>query len=358
MTIKITPSIDYNQVCIELGISVEDLISLVNKKNSPNLSLQNSMSFGEVIDEYLTFLKQKLKDKKRSETTYKTYTNFLNRLRDFITESENPKQTLIEFNEPQLLKFFESCKPRKGESLSIYTTNKYIAIVRSVYRFAFTLDYIDRDLSYRFDSDSSPLLPRHLSNDQVRKVLKHAKNRTYGYRYYTMIYFMLATGCRISEVTNLKVQNFNIKTNLIKVIGKGNKERYIPMYENLKKVVLQYFKMTHLIWSDDNDGYLFSRDDGQDRKKKISEDSLQYQVKNIFKDSGIKETEFSPHSFRHTFAVNCLKAGMKIDYLSQIMGHKDPATTSVYTKLHPEELSEEVNLRFPFPLEKLLSEFF
>ncbi len=188
-------------------------------------------------------------------------------------------------------------------------------------------------------------------------VLKAALQKTYGYRKRAMLIFLLGTGCRVSELTNMRVSDFNVKENLIFVRrGKRNKERYIPMFKEVKKSILDYLQLSGVPeWKSDIDGYLFSRDDGLVRERKILDRSVQYLVRGLFDNIGL-DNNFTVHSFRHTFAVKCLKSGMKQQYLMQILGHDDPKTTAVYTKLIPHDLKEEVMKKYPFPFEDLLKE--
>lgn len=86
-------------------------------------------------------------------------------------------------------------------------------------------------------------------------------------------------------------------------------------------------------------------------------DRIDYTLRDMYEygEMGLNE-DFTVHSFRHTFSINCLKAGMKLHYLTQILGHEDPKTTKIYTTLLPHDLRDEVMKFFPFPLEKLLND--
>lgn len=104
-------------------------------------------------------------------------------------------------------------------------------------------------------------------------------------------------------------------------------------------------------------GYLFSQDEGLIREKQILPRSVQQLVRNLFDEIGLGN-DFTVHSFRHTFAVKCLKSGIKEQYLMQMLGHEDPKTTAIYTKLLPLDLKNEVMKFYPFPFEDILNELF
>lgn len=370
MTLKIQSNIDYDQVCKELGISIETLLSL--SSSTQNLKTVTKVSFIKAADDFLENLKILVKNDVRSETTLTTYTNFIGRIQNYIINKIDPELPLDRFNERMLFGYFSTLSPRskkkddklegekkeqnKEEKLSNYTTNKYIAIIRKLFKFAYTVEYTDKDLSFRFEPSRISLLPRYFTIEQLKSILKFSYKRTYGYRWHTMICFMLATGCRISETTNIKLKDINFEDDIILINGKGDKDRYVPIYPELKRLLYNYLDKTGLTNKNACNGYLFSRDEDNKRNIKISERSLQYQVSNILSDAGIDEAYYTTHSFRHTFAVNCLKAGMKIEYLSQLLGHINPATTSIYVQLLPVDLRDEVMKKYPFPIESLLGE--
>ncbi|NWQ40350.1 site-specific integrase [Bacillus sp. EB106-08-02-XG196] len=373
MTKKIQSNIDYEQVCKELGITMDTLMSLSSfDTNTKSLS---KVSFIKAANDFIENLEMLVKINKRSETTLTTYSNFITRIKKFIKNEIDPNLPLVHFNEVILHRFFSTLKPRnskvilsneeekfdmkeeeKKKDISNYTTNKYIAIIRRLYKFAYIVEYVDRDLSFRFEPNRVGLFPRYFDDEQVKSILKYSYKRTYGYRWHTMVCFMLATGCRINETTNIKIKDINFKDDIIFVKGKGDKERVIPIYPEIKKKLINYLHKTGVTIIGDCNGYLFSRDENNIRKKMISNRVLQYQVSNILKDAKINESHFTTHSFRHTFAVNCLKAGMKIHILSQVLGHRNPATTSIYTQLLPVDLRDEVMKKYPFPIEELLKE--
>lgn len=372
MPLKIQSNIDYEQVCNELGITMETLMSLTSAYTTQKNS--SKVTFLKVADDFIENLTLQVKNKKRSKTTLVTYLNFINRIKEYVNKID-PNLALDQFNELLLLKFYSTLKSRRRtnsqtneekevdktendekEKLSDYTMNKYTAIIRKLFKYAYIVEYVDKDLSVRFDFNKTKLLPRYFNNEQVKSILKQAYRRTYGYRWYSMIYFMLLTGCRISETTNIKIKDIHFDNDIIFVKGKGNKTRIITLYPETKKHLISYLDDTGLTNKENCNGFLFSRDEDNVRKKRISNRSLQYQISNIFKDANINESYFTTHSFRHTFAVNCLKAGMEIQFLSQLLGHTNPATTSIYTQLLPIDLKEQVMKNYPFPMEALLKE--
>jgi site-specific recombinase XerD len=362
MPIQIQSTFDYKQICDELGITIDDLITLQRSK-AVNTEISNTYEnkkilIIDVIAEFKNHILLLNKNKKRSDSTIKTYINFLFRLDNFIQE-KNSSLTIEYLNEDILMEMLNKSKPRKGDSLSINTFNKYQSILRKIVFFCYDRDYINKDLRYRFPIHNTDTLPRYLTLEQLKICYSKALQRSYGYRCRAMLIFLSGTGCRVSELVNMKVKDFNIKEKIIYVYnGKGKKDRTIPMFSEVEKAIMHYLRLSGVPqWNSESEGYLFCRDEGISREKKISVDSVQYLVRNIFKTMQLSN-DFTVHSFRHTFAVNCLKSGINLQYLTQILGHTDPKTTQIYLKLHPVDLKEAVMKHYPFPFENLLHELF
>lgn len=353
MTIDRTSKYNYREICDELGITLDDLLSLVNNK-SQNL-IKNDATLLSAINHFENHIQERLRLKRISTLTVRHYRYFLNRLKKFI-KYYNEQIQLSQFNEMVLHQFFIHCEALKSECLSINTQNNYTSIVRKLLSYSYQLNLTDRDYSKNFTWHRTELLPRYLNEEQVSNVMFEALQKTHGIRCHAIVTFLLGTGCRISEAVNIKVKDFDIQNNLVFIkAGKGNKDRFIPMYPKVKQVILDYLKMTGVYtWHGNITGYLFSRDFGEQRYNKISIRSIQDMMSNIYKKLGYNS--LTVHSLRHTFAVRCLKAGMKLHYLSQILGHKNINTTYIYVQMFPKDLQDEVINKFPFPFEKLIGQ--
>lgn len=358
MTIKRMTNIDYEGLCDELGITVEELVTLVKSKDKESTKVKKQIQITVVIDEFMANILQLNSINRRSHQTVTTYINFLGRLKNHI-EKIYPELNISEMNEDIFFEVIQNGIPRKSENLAVNTINKYLAILRSMFSFAYDRGYLTKDIRYKFPIQKVTTLPRYLNDTQIDQVLRAALQKSYGYRKRAMLIFLLGTGCRISELTQMKVCDFNVNENLILIRnGKGNKDRYVPMFNEIKVAILHYLKISGISeWDIELNGYLFSSQEGIEREKKISNRSIQALVRDLF-DNIHLDRDFTVHSLRHTFAVKCLKSGMKLQYLMQILGHEDPKTTAIYTQLLPLDLKEEVMKHYPFPFEKLLKELF
>ncbi|MGG3493038.1 tyrosine-type recombinase/integrase, partial [Brevibacillus choshinensis] len=343
------------EICNELGISLPDLLSLVNKAPQNSSSLESHYSIIYVIDKFKeTLSKQHLLDRK-TESTVRYYTYFLDRFKKYISEKD-ANLSIYNLNETLLDDFLIRCQGRKNDTLSSSTINTYAAILRRILSFAQNEGYIDKDLRKRFPRHKMKMLPRYFEKKQILEVFTIAKKKTHAYLWYCIIWVLLGTGCRVSELVNIRVKDFDIEEDILYTVGKGKKSRKITIYPQVKKVVLEYLELTGVKeWNKNMTGYLFARDHGTVRSRKVSVRSVQYQIHDIVTKLGY-DRHLNVHSFRHTFAVNCLRSGMRIEYLSQLMGHANPATTYIYIQLLPIDLKNELMEKYPFPLELLFNE--
>lgn len=354
MPIKRELSIDIQELCTELGIQLPDLLSLIQRSNSTiDIVAQSSISnftVNELLSKYLDHICELSKLEKRSHTTIRYYMYFLKRFQKYLTERGISQIT--ELNESLFHEFLNTSAYKKYKSGSI---NTYTTILRAFLAYAYDNGFINRDLRKRFTSLNTQLLPRYLQPKDIPDVISASLKKTHGYRCHAIICLLLGTGCRVNELVNIRVNDFNCEEDILYIRkGKGNKDRYIPIYSKVKSVILDYLSITGVKeWNANIDGYLFSRDFGLGRERKLSVRSIQYMINSIMCDLNMAN-KYTVHSFRHTFAVNCLRAGMKLHNLSLILGHTDPRTTFIYIQLLPVDLKAEITEKFPFPFEKLI----
>ncbi|CAH1208556.1 Tyrosine recombinase XerC [Paenibacillus auburnensis] len=346
MEFDINVTISPEKIAQMYQIDLDDLILLIEGKKK---KLEQRL-LSSVIDEYLIALKV---NKRKSKATIDFYIIILNKFSRFLT-SKTHSLYISDLNENLFDEFLNTCTPLKGSKLKAKTQNTYSAIIRNILVFAYTKNYINTDIKNQFQFIKHEVLPKYFPDEVVVSLLNEAKKSKWPFLNFALIYFMLGTGCRISEVANLRVSDFNIYEDLIFIRrGKGQKERFIPLYPEVKKLILDYLSRTGLHqWDIRNHEYLFSKRCYSQREP-LSISNIQYMLVQIFDRLDIKG-QYTVHSFRHTFAVNALKAGMAIYDLQEILGHENIETTRLYTKRHPVDLKHAV-LKYPFPLEKLLN---
>ena len=151
-----------------------------------------------------------------------------------------------------------------------------------------------------------------------------------------MVELLYATGMRISELLNLTLKDLNIKMGFIKVIGKGNKERMIPIGSYVGEILEQYINDYRAEFNIKNDSLLFFNKHGQ----RLSREEF-YSILQIIVNSTSITKKVSPHTFRHTFATHLLENGADLRSIQELLGHSDISTTTIYTHISNQKIRSE-----------------
>jgi site-specific recombinase XerD len=361
MPIKEVSKYNYKDICDELKIDYDEFLSFISKKSESNVGHTTSKNFKaiDVIESFAnSILKQDIR-RIKSKNTIKYYLSFLHRFITFLHKDYKDIQ-FANLNEEIIYQFtFEMKKSSDDDTslaLSQSSLNTYIAIIKRICTFATDMGYMDKNIGFKFRKIKISYLPRYFTDAQLKKIFEVVETRRCSLLWRTIFITLLGTGLRVNEIAKLKIRDIDFKNQLIYTLGKGNKERYIPLYPVVRKSLMIYLNATGVYDPQKaSNGYLFCRDNVTKRLKPVSDRSIQYNLMEIRKEIKLDE-RYTVHSFRHTFAVNCLKANMHIMYLSQILGHENPSTTGIYTKLLPKDLQHEINEKFPIPFEGLIKE--
>ena len=151
-----------------------------------------------------------------------------------------------------------------------------------------------------------------------------------------MVELLYATGMRMSELLNLTLKDLNIKMGFIKVIGKGNKERMIPIGSYVGEILEQYINDYRAEFNIKNDSLLFFNKHGQ----RLSREEFYSILQTIVNSTSITK-KVSPHTFRHTFATHLLENGADLRSIQELLGHSDISTTTIYTHISNQKIRSE-----------------
>jgi len=191
------------------------------------------------------------------------------------------------------------------------TISKKLSAIRS-----FTTFLNEQGIKNVLQADDSikvaKTLPKPISHKHILEALSHASTDEK-----LVVNLLYTLGLRISELVNLKLED--ISQHWIRVVGKGNKQRDIPLIKPTR-ILLNKYLSTHTTKK-----YLFEKND-----EKLSENILRYTVAKVFKKIGLKVT---PHQLRHSYATSLLNGHAPIADVSELLGHSTMATTQIYTKL-------------------------
>lgn len=180
-------------------------------------------------------------------------------------------------------------------------------------------------------------LPRTLTEAQVEALLNAPDSATaLGERDRAMLEVLYATGLRVSELTGLKLIQLNLEQGLVKVVGKGSKERLVPLGEMATAALRDYLQGTRSLWLSPprRSDYVFLTARGEP----MTRQAFWYVVKRHAGAAGIAASALSPHTLRHAFATHLLNHGADLRVVQMLLGHSDITTTQIYTHVARERL--------------------
>ena len=179
-------------------------------------------------------------------------------------------------------------------------------------------------------------IPKSISEKEVEALLAAPDAKTdIGLRDKTMIETLYSCGLRISELKNLELLNLNLRQGVIRVIGKGQKERLVPMGDQLINLLDLYISLSRKnLLNNKHSDFLFLSNRGQ----RMTRQSFWHRIKHYCLDSGFEPEKISPHVLRHAFATHLLNNGADLRVVQLLLGHSDLNTTQIYTEVARQRL--------------------
>lgn len=216
--------------------------------------------------------------------------------------------------------------------LSKTSVSRHISAIRSFYDFF----NMDNDVQNPFKQLVQPKQKKHLPEffyEKEMQVLIDSIDTTkpMGLRNRAIVELLYATGMRVSELTALRISDFDLQNRFVKVVGKGNKIRLIPFGEYAYDAILKYIDVRNGILT--NHDYLFVNQ----QKGHLTERGVRYILKQLIDKSAINQ-KIHPHKLRHTFATHLLNQGADLRTVQDLLGHVNLSTTSHYTHVTKEHL--------------------
>ncbi|BAI80545.1 site-specific DNA tyrosine recombinase XerD [Deferribacter desulfuricans SSM1] len=272
-----------------------------------------------------------------SENTIKAYLSDVKAFLDFVKIKKydiKSEDTVISYIKNLIKKSYsiESIL-RKISSISVY------------YDYLIKEKVIDKNPVLLIDKPKKWFkLPDFLNEDEILKILDTVdKSTPHGFRDYIIINMLYTSGMRISELVNIEVSNCDFRRGIIRIKGKGGKERFVPIHKKLIEELNKYLEIRHNYFVKGRDnGYLFLNKFGN----KLSREYCWKIVRKYAEMAGIKK-KVSPHVFRHTFATHLLKNGADLRVIQMLLGHSSILTTEIYTQLDDDSLRNSLSIHHP-----------
>ncbi len=282
----------------------------------------------KIIDKFITYLEV---EKGYSNYTINNYQKDLNAFMTFlVTENiDNIKDVDFKIVRLYLKNMYDKNYAKK-------TISRHISSLRSLYKYLLKEGIIKTNpMQLITNPKQDQKLPDFLYYNEL-EVLLNTPNQTnpIGQRDALILELLYSTGIRVSELVSIKVSDIDAHDNKIKILGKGNKERYVLYGGKCRTLIDLYLNDgRNKMLNDSNNQYIFLNDNGH----KIGPRGIEYIIDKLVKQSGLK-AHITPHTLRHTFATHMLNEGADLKSVQELLGHENLSSTQIYTHVSNERL--------------------
>ena len=272
-----------------------------------------------------------------SKNTLSAYRSDLKIFSQWLNET-----SLIEVNKKLIQDYFLY---RQSTKISSSTQSRVLTCLHSFYQFLLDNNLINTDPTEQLSYPKlEKKLPVFLNIQEVEKLLETPNSSSlFGQRDRAMLELLYSCGLRVSELINLSYHNINIKEEFIRIHGKGNKERILPMGEIAIDYLTTYESNSRpiLLKNGQSDSYFLSN-----RGKAMSRQNFFYIIKAYATQAGI-DKPLSPHSLRHAFATHLVQKGADLRSVQLMLGHSDISSTQLYTHIQNAQLKAQHEKHHP-----------
>ena len=281
-------------------------------------------------NEYGYYLKR---EKGLSENTIDAYLRDITQYITFLEKYRKLKR-VEQIDKSDIQAYLKSLK---NKDLSAKSTSRKLSSIKGFHQFLLLEKETTTDVTSLIEAPKIERnLPDVLSVEEVIRLIDHVKGiEPLDLRNLALLELIYGSGLRVSELLNLKISDIHLTASYVKIIGKGSKERQVPLGQMSVLALREYLTKgrPQLIKIENN--FLFLNQYGN----KLSRQGFFKLLKKIAKDTHITK-EVSPHTLRHSFATHLLEAGIDLRTLQELLGHEDISTTQIYTHISQKHLKE------------------
>lgn len=295
-----------------------------------------------LLNDFLYHLKN---ERGLSKNTISAYETDLAHYIEFLEKYHHIKKP-DQINERMLEGYLKSIR---NKGLSAKTQARRLTSIKAFHAFLLLEREVDENISLNVKSPKIERnLPSVLSIDEVIKLLEAIDTtKPLGLRNMALLELIYGSGLRVSELLSLKVSDLHINQKYLTVIGKGNKERIVPISDMAVIALRNYLVKAREELVKEKTPYLFLNLNGD----VLSRVGFFKVLKKIAQDAGLNPDLISPHTLRHSFATHLLENGMDLRTLQSLLGHEDISTTQIYTHISQKRIKEVYNKTHPRAME-------
>lgn len=295
------------------------------------------MAINNILMDYLHYLKV---ERGLSENTINSYGIDLKLFLEYLRENEIP--SFKQVNKEVIVNYMQSEKNNNKANSSILRS---VSSLRKFFQYLAQEKIIEKDPMLLIDTPKKKQhLPQVLTKEEVEKLLRSPNTgQVLGLRDRAMLELMYATGLRISEIINLKLEDLHLTMGTLQTLGKGHKERIVPVGDEAIKWVNRYLEEARpKLLKQKRSNYLFLNFHGNNLTRQGVWKNLKAEVRK----AGIQKN-ITPHTLRHSFATHILENGADLRIVQELLGHADISTTQIYTHLSNKQLVDIYNRAHP-----------
>jgi integrase/recombinase XerD len=296
-----------------------------------------------VISDLETFINYLSVERGLSKHTLSAYRNDISALIGFLSENKLADQTWNNVGESNIRAYLDDLDER-GYALT--TKSRKIASAKSFFNFMKEEQIIEGNpLSDVRQPRTGQSLPKALSIEDVDRLLGASSDSdtTEDSRDLAMVELMYAAGLRVSELVGLNLRDVDLDAGTVRTIGKGSKERVIPIYDIAVESIAEYityFRPAHARYQSEEALFL------NRRGRRLTRQAYWLRLNKLATKVGIS-SKITPHMLRHSFATHLLHGGASLRHLQELLGHSSIATTQIYTQLTSEHVRSEYTKAHP-----------
>jgi integrase/recombinase XerD len=293
------------------------------------------MSLDNHLEKFYNYIAS---EKGYSQNTLESYSNDLKLLSDFLEKKKKNDWGNISIRD--INEYFESIVDKTKS-----TQKRKYASIKSFFKFLVTDNQIESNILEKIKTPKvgSPI-PRPLSIKEIEKIIEFRDTNAEEYTNTCIFILMYAAGLRVSEVISIKIGEIDLDNQSVKVTGKGNKQRILPIYKNASIRLKHYIKNIRPNFSKNiNYSSLFFV---RKNSKVITRQYIWKKLKQRVLNVGINKN-VTPHMIRHSFATHLLQGGASIRHVQEFLGHSSIESTQIYTKIPNEKLIQDYNVAHP-----------
>lgn len=264
-----------------------------------------------------------------------TLSSYRSDLKLFSQWLDKQGKNLVHASAPDIQQYLAE---RYTQQYSSRSTARFLSSARKFYRYLLQSNQVKVDPTQQIESPKiQPPVPKSLSEDEVDNLLSQPDLDTaLGLRDKAMLELLYSSGLRITELISVEINQIGFQQGVMRVIGKGNKERIVPIGEEALQAIAAYIRHGRAELANEKVcDWLFLSTRGQ----KMTRQTFWHRIKLYAKTAGIRK-HLSPHTLRHAFATHLLNHGADLRTLQMLLGHSDLSTTQIYTYVAKERLKQ------------------